>query len=192
MSLRNAIYTGLASGLALLCMTGTAADHYLIDPQHSNAGFAYQHWGLSTQGGRFDRTAGTIDLDPIAKTGTIEVVIDAASVSTGTDEFNKALRGADFFDVANHPDIRFHSSQLQFDGDRLIRLDGDLTIKGITKPVVLDIGQFNCRFMLIYGRHTCGANGSARILRSAFNMGRYVPFVGDEVVLYFSVEGIHE
>ena len=188
MSLRNALFFCLG----LICATSTAADRYRVDPKHSFAGFAYQHWGLATQGGRFDNTSGTIELDPVAGTGAIEIVIDAASVSTGSDEFNKALRAAEFFDVDNHPDIRFRSSRVQFDGDRLIRLEGELSMKGITKPVVLDIGQFNCRFMLIYGRQTCGANGSTRILRSNFNMGKYTPFVGDEVILYFSVEGIRE
>jgi polyisoprenoid-binding protein YceI len=188
MSVRKALLVGLVS----ICAASTAADRYRIDPQHSFAGFTYQHWGLSTQDVRFDNTVGTIELDPVAGTGTIDIVIDAASVSSGVDAFNKTLRSAEFFDVANHPDIRFRSSQVHFDGDRLTQLEGALTVKGITRPVVLDIGQFNCRFMLIYGRQTCGANGSARILRSDFNMGSYVPFVGDEVTLHFSVEGIRE
>ncbi|MFD2271623.1 YceI family protein [Undibacterium arcticum] len=94
MSLRKALLVGLVS----ICAASTAADRYRIDPQHSFCRFHLPALGgLSTQDVRFDNTVGTIELDPVAGTGTIDLVIDAASVSSGVDAFNKTLRSAEFF-----------------------------------------------------------------------------------------------
>lgn len=179
-------------GLVWMSSAAFATDLYKIDPLHTFSIFEYSHFGLSVQRGRFDNNAGMIELDPETKTGSIEIQIETGSVSTGSEFFNRILRSEDFFDAANFPKIVFKSSLLRFEGERLAQVDGDLTIKGTTKPVVFEITHFNCRFMIVYGRHTCGANGFTKILRSDFNMGRYAPFVSDAVTLYFSVEGIHE
>jgi polyisoprenoid-binding protein YceI len=170
----------------------SAADRYLIDPEHTFSYFEYSHWGLSTQRSRFDRTSGSIEIDLASHSGSIDIEIDAASVSTGSDGFNQIMRSGDFFDAANYPKISFTSSSLHFEEQQLTQIEGDLTIKGITHPVTLEISNFNCRFMLIYGKQACGANGSAKILRSDYKLGRYVPFVSDAVTLHVSVEAIKE
>ena len=113
---------------------------------------------------RFDNTAGTVELDE--STGSIHIKIDASSISTGNETFNQIMRSADFFDTANYPKINFKSSSLRFEDQQLKQANGNLTIKGITRPVTLDISHFNCRFMLIYGKRACGANGSTKILCS--------------------------
>jgi len=169
-----------------------AADHYLIDPEHTFSYFEYSHWGLSQQRSRFDGTAGSIELDESTGSGTIDIEIDASSISTGSESFNQIMRSGDFFDTANYPKISFKSSSLHFEDQQLKQVDGDLTIKGITHPVTLDISHFNCRFMLLYGKRACGANGSAKILRSDYKLGRYAPFVSDDVTLHISVEAIKE
>ncbi len=182
-------------GLALTASTAShawAVDRYIIDPEHTYSSFEYHHWGLSYQRGRFDSNSGTIELDLEAKTGAINIVIDAGSISTGSETFNKVLRSDNFFDTGQYPQISFKSSAMRFDGDKLVQVDGDLTIKGITKPASFEITHFNCRFMFIYFKQACGANGYTRISRSDFKVGRYVPFVSDEVTLSFSVEGIRE
>ncbi|MEO6917777.1 MAG: YceI family protein [Collimonas sp.] len=170
----------------------SAADRYLIDSEHTFSYFEYNHWGLSMQRSRFDITTGSIELDRDSQSGNIEIDIDATSISTGSDGFNQIMRTGEFFDTANFPKITFKSSSLQFDGPQLTQVDGDLTIKGISHPVTLQISNFNCRFMLIYGKQACGANGSASILRSDYKLGRYVPFVSDAVTLHISVEAIKE
>lgn len=169
-----------------------AADRYLIDPEHTFSYFEYSHWGLSMQRSRFDTTTGSIEIDQDTESGRIDIEIDAASVSTGSDGFNQIMRSANFFDTANYPKISFKSSNLHFEEKQLTQVDGDLTIKGITHPVTLEINHFNCRFMLVYGKQVCGANGSAKILRSDYKLGRYVPFVSDAVTLHISVEAIKE
>ena len=169
-----------------------AADRFKIDPEHSFAAFEYDHWGLSFQRGRFDNTRGFIELDIEKKTGSINIEIDSASISTGVGVFDKLLRSGDFFDAVNHPKAIFKSSRLEFEADRLVRVEGSLTIKGITRPTTLELTRFNCRYMFVYGRQACGANGFAKILRSDFDMDRYAPFVSDAVTLFIAVEALRE
>ena len=186
------------SGLVCALLMGVvpvladAADHYVIDSTHTFSSFEYSHWGLSTQRGRFDRNSGYIDLDRDGQSGNILLEIDAASVSTGTEMFDRIMRSSAFFDVEHYQKILFTSTRFVYDQDQLTHVEGNLTIKDSTRPVTLDISQFNCRFMVLYLKHTCGANGSTKILRSDYKMSRYVPFVSDEVTLYFSVEAIKE
>ena len=165
---------------------------YRIDPDHTFTSFEYMHWGLSLQRSRFNRQSGTVKLDPDAKSGSVDLSIDTASVSTGSDEFDKTLVSESFFDAQNFPTMHFKSTAMEFDGDKPVRVTGDLTIKDVTKPVTLDISHFACRFMVLYLKQACGANGSAKILRSDFGLGRYAPFITDEATLYFSIEAIKE
>jgi polyisoprenoid-binding protein YceI len=178
--------------LLMFCAGACADDHYVIDPLHTYSSFEYTHWGLTTQRGRFDRNSGFIDLNLDKKTGTVLLEIDAGSVSTGSDLFNKVMMSETFFDAEHFQKIVFHSTRLVFDQEQLSKIEGTLTIKDITHPVTLDITQFNCRFMFLYFRQACGANGFTKILRSDYKMDKYAPFVSDEVTLYFSVEGIRE
>ncbi|MET3105814.1 polyisoprenoid-binding protein YceI [Oxalobacteraceae bacterium GrIS 1.18] len=181
--------------LCLLCQTlvsARAADHYVIDPAHTYSSFEYSHWGLSVQRGRFDQNTGYVDFDQDNKTGKVVLNIDANTVNMGSEEFNQVLRSEAFFDVLHFSTINFNSSKFIFDQEHLSQIEGALTIKDVTRPVTLEITQFNCRFMFLYLKTACGANGVARILRSDFNLDKYAPFVGDELTLYFSVEGIRE
>lgn len=184
----------LVGALCLVLGPGVAcaSDHYVVDPSHTFSSFEYSHWGLSAQRGRFDRNSGFIDLDRDGQSGSIVLEIDAASVSTGTEMFDRIMRSSAFFDVEHFQKILFSSTRLVFEKDQLTQVEGNLTIKDTTRPVTLDISQFNCRFMVLYLKHTCGANGSTKILRSDYKMSRYAPFVSDEVTLYFSVEAIKE
>jgi len=169
-----------------------AETSYRIDPDHTFTSFEYMHWGLSLQRSRFNRQSGTVKLDTDAKSGSVDLSIETASVSTGSDEFDKTLVSESFFDAQNFPTMHFKSTGMEFDGDKLVRVTGDLTIKDVTKPVTLDVSHFACRFMVLYLKQACGANGSAKILRSDFGLGRYAPFITDEATLYFSIEAIKE
>ncbi|MBC7413920.1 MAG: YceI family protein [Herminiimonas sp.] len=185
------LWIPLAAAL-LLPGAGWAGERYRIDPQHTFSSFEYEHWGLSLQRGRFDGNTGVIDFDVQAKTGAIDIQIDAASISTGSSLFDRVLRSTEFFDVAKYPGIDFKSSVLRFEGERLTQVDGILTIKGISRTVTLQMTRFDCRFMVLYGKRACGANGYAKLSRSEFELGRYVPFVSDLVTLYVSVEAIRD
>jgi polyisoprenoid-binding protein YceI len=186
------LFKSLVLGSALLNSLAHAQEHYVIDPEHTFSSFEYSHWGLSSQRGRFDRNSGYVDLDSDNKTGNILLEIDASSVSTGTELFDKVMRSGSFFDVEHFQKISFSSTKFIFDHDQLSQIEGNLTIKESTHPVTLEVTQFNCRFMFLYFKKTCGANGYTKILRSDYNMDRFVPFVSDEVTLYFSVEAIKD
>ncbi|HEX8955459.1 MAG TPA: YceI family protein [Burkholderiaceae bacterium] len=195
MKLNRKAWVRTAIFLACLPVLGRAKAEetsYRIDPDHTFTSFEYMHWGLSLQRSRFNRQSGTVKLDLDAKSGSVDLTIESASVSTGSDEFDKTLLSDSFFDAKTYPTMHFHSNSMEFDGDQLVRVTGDLTIKDVTKPVTLEVSHFACRFMLLYLKHACGANGSAKILRSDFGLGRYAPFVADEATLYFSIEAIKE
>jgi polyisoprenoid-binding protein YceI len=180
------IYLLLSASLAC------AGERYKIDAEHSFSSFEYSHWGLSLQRGRFDKNSGFVELDLPGKSGAIAITIDTDSVSTGSDVFNGVLRSDSFFDAARFPKISFNSSKLIFDQDKLSQIEGTLTIKDISKNVTIDVTHFACRFMFLYMKQACGANGNTKILRSDFKLASYAPFVSDEITLYFNVEGIKE
>ena len=112
-----------------------APETYLIDNLHTYPKFEYSHFGYSIQQSRFDKTSGKITIDRAAKTGAADITIDTRSVNTGSDLFNGHLKGDVFFDVEKFPDITFKSSSFKFDGDKVASIDGELTVKGITRPV---------------------------------------------------------
>jgi polyisoprenoid-binding protein YceI len=169
-----------------------ASETYVIDGSHTLPRFEYSHFGYSTQLSRFDKTTGKIVIDRAAQTGSVEVTIDATSVNTGSTLFNGHIQGEDFFNTSAYPTITFKSSKLTFDKDALVAVDGDLTIKGITKPVTLTVTSFKCMPHPMRKKDACGANATTKIKRSDFNMGKYAPYVGDEVTLTLPVEAVKE
>jgi polyisoprenoid-binding protein YceI len=185
-----ALVPALALATLLAPAVHAAPETFVIDGTHTFPRFEYSHFGYSRQASRFDRTSGTVILDRAAKSGSVDVVIDAASVSTGYAVFDQHLRGEDFFDVARHPNITFKSDSLKFIGDALSQVQGVLTIKGIAKPVTLEVNSFHCMPHPMRKKDACGANATAQIKRSDFNMGKHVPHVSDEVVLSIPIEAI--
>jgi polyisoprenoid-binding protein YceI len=180
----------LAAGF--LQSAAAAPETYVIDGAHTFPRFEYSHFGYSNQISRFDKTSGTIVLDRAAKTGSVDVTIDTTSVNTGFPLFNGHLQGEDFFDTKRFPTITFKSSKLHFVGDKLSAVDGNLTIKGVTKPVTLDVTSFHCMPHPLLKQDACGANAVTRIKRTEFNNGKFAPHVGDEVTLTIAVEAIKE
>lgn len=169
-----------------------APETYLIEEKHTMPRFEYSHLGYSTQSSRFDKTSGKIVLDRAAKTGSVEVTIDATSVNTGSALFNEHIQAAELFDTVMFPTITYKSRSLKFDGDKLVAVEGDLTIKGVTKPVALAVTSFHCMPHPMLKKDACGANATARIKRSEFNAGKHAPYVGDEVTLIIPVEAVKE
>ena len=185
-------FTILAISMSLSTTAFAASETYVIDGKHTLPRFEYSHFGYSTQLSRFDNASGKIILDRAAKTGSVDVVIDAKSVNTGSALFNEHIQGEDFLDTAKYPSITFKSNSLKFDGDKLVAVDGKLTVKGITKPVTLNVTSFQCMPHPMLKKDACGANATAKIKRSEFNAGKYAPNVGDEVTLFIPVEAIKE
>lgn len=169
-----------------------APETFAIDSTHTKPRFEYSHFGFSNQVSRFDMTSGTIVYDAAARTGSIDVVIDAKSVDTGYPLFNEHIQGEDFFDTAKYPTIAFKSTSVKFAGDKVVSVDGNLTIKGVTKSVRLKVTSFLRMPHPIVKKDAIGANATTTIKRSEFNAGKYAPGVSDEVVIEIPVEAIKQ
>ena len=182
----------LAAAVSLSISAFAAPETFVIDSSHTYPSFSYTHFGYSTQQSKFDKTTGKVTIDRAAKTGALDVSIDTKSVNTGSDVFNGHIKGEDFFNVEKFPTITFKSSNFKFDGDKIASITGDLTVKGVTKPVTLSVSTFNCAPHPFAKKEACGANASTKIKRTEFNAGKYAPGVSDEVTLNIVIEAIKE
>ncbi len=185
----NAIAILLAASLPL---TAHAAESYTVDPMHTFPHFSISHLGFSTMQGRFDKTSGKVTLDRTAKTGSVEIAIETASVSTGFAKRDEHLKSPDFFNAAEFPTISYQSTALHFKGDALASVDGNLTMAGVTRPVTLTIDAFKCGANPMNKKDECGAAASAQIKRSDFGIKYGLPNVGDDVKLVFEIEAIKD
>jgi len=180
--------------LAIAATLSTAAlaapETYNIDPTHTLPRFEYNHFGYSQQLSKFDKASGTITLDRAAKTGVVDVTIDTTSVNTGYPLFNQHIQGEDFLDTAKHPTATFKSTKVNFDGDKVASVDGNLTLKGVTKPVTLTVNSFHCMPHPMLKKDACGATATTKVKRTDFNMGKFAPYVADEVTITLPVEAI--
>lgn len=176
-------------------MTGAALaapETYAVDTTHTFPRFSYNHLGLSTQLSRFNKTTGSVTLDRKAKTAAVDIVIDMKSVDTGYATFNDHIQGEDFLDTAKFPTATFKSTKVTFDGDKPATVEGNLTIKGVTKPVTLKVTSFVAKPHPMLKKDAIGADATAVIKRSEFNAGKYAPGVGDEVTITISLEAVKQ
>ena len=163
---------------------------YTVDGTHTFPRFSYSHFGYSTQLSRFDKTTGTVVFDAEAKTGSVDIVIDMKSVNTGFVDFNGHIQGEDFLDTAKFPQATFKSTKVVFEGDKPKTIEGNLTIKGVTKPVTLTVTSFQAMPHPMLKKPAMGANAFTTIKRTEFNAGKYAPYVGDEVRIDIALEAI--
>lgn len=182
--------TALASAFATSALAAPVT--YGVEPNHTYANFSYNHMGLSTQISKFNKTSGTVVYDKAAKTGSVDITIDMKSVETGSGLFNNHIQGADFLDTEKFPTATFKSTKVVFDGDAPATIEGNLTIKGVTKPVVLKVSHFANMTHPMAKKDAIGANASTQIKRSDFGAGKYAPMVGDEVTITISLEAIQQ
>lgn len=182
-----------AAAIATLSGAAVASpETFVIDGSHSFPRFSYSHFGYSKQLSRFNKTSGKIVLDKEAKTGSVDVTIDMKSVDTGSDLFNGHIQGEDFLDTEKYPTATFKSTKVHFEGDKPVAVDGNLTIKGVTKSVTLAMSSFQLMPHPMMKKDAIGANASTTVKRSEFNAGKYAPYVGDDVTIDIAVEAIKE
>ena len=185
--------------IALLATAGAAtaavaADIYSIEPNHTYPSFETDHFGgLSTWRGKFTKSGGTITLDRVAKTGTVEITIDTDSIDFGNARMNEHAMSAEMFDVVKFPKAVYKSSSIQFKGDKPAAVNGELTLHGVTKPVKLVIDRFKCMQHPMFKREVCGANAIATFNRSDFGIsyGTQMGF-NPEVKLAIQVEALKQ
>jgi polyisoprenoid-binding protein YceI len=177
--------------VALFFNDTATTEIYTIDPAHSFVHFTINHMGFSDLTGRFNSMSGSMDLSADKSSGSVDVKIDPASVDTAHQKRDNHLRSVDFFNVKEFPEITFKSTEAKVTGNSG-KLVGDLTIKGVTKRVNLDVTRSGCGVQPFNKNYTCGFNATTRINRSDFNItwGIDNNIVGDEVVLMIGAEGI--
>jgi len=163
---------------------------YNVDGSHTFPRFSYSHFGYSTQLSSFSKTTGKVVLDAEAKTGSVDIVIDTKSVNTGSSDFNEHIQGEDFLDTAKFPQATFKSTQVIFDGTKPAKIEGLLTLKGVTKPVTLTVTGFQAAPHPMMKKPALGANAFTVIKRTEFNAGKYAPYVGDEVRIDIAIEAM--
>ena len=182
-----------AAFIATLSSSAFAApETFVIDGLHTMPRFSYSHFGYSKQLSRFDKVSGKIVLDKEAKTGSVDVTIDMKSVDTGSELFNGHIQGEDFLSTEKYPTATFKSTKVNFDGDKPASVEGNLTMKGVTKPVTLVLSSFQAMPHPMMKKDAIGANASAVVKRSDFNAGKYAPYVSDEVTIDIAVEAVKE
>jgi polyisoprenoid-binding protein YceI len=182
----------VAAFLVAFAVPAFSQESYRVDPLHTAATFSVSHLGLSLQRGSFGRTTGTVMLDRTAKKGTIDVAIDAASVTSGSTSRETMLKGEDYFNVGQFPMITFKSTDLKFDGDRVVAADGELTIRGVTKPVTLSVADFKCAIHPATKKPACGAEVTTSVKRSEFGMTKNAASTADDVTIAVAIEAIQQ
>ena len=180
--------TALAPLLLTAMPVFAAQEFYNIDSSHTYPSFELNHMGFSIQRGTFDQTQGKLEVDFAAKKGAVDIIVNTASIDTGHDERDKHMRGDKFFNVEKFPTMTFSSHQFIFEGDKLVKVVGQLTLLGVTKPLVMTVNQFHCGKNPMTMQPHCGADLSAALKRSEYGMTAYVPIVGDNVTLHIQVE----
>ncbi len=194
MMLRKLAVAAVAAFTLLAPVTGRAADTYEIDAAHSSVQFAVRHMMISNVRGEFTKLSGKAVGDPANPTATVvEATIEAASIDTRNQKRDDHLRNPDFLDVAKFPTITFKSTKVEQAGEAW-KLHGDLTLHGVTKPVVLDVTNVTAPTKDPWGNMRIGATATTKINRQDYGIvfnktldGGGV-LVGDEITITIDVE----
>jgi len=179
---------GLAVASVATFTTAKPVD-YKIDPTHTATIFTWSHFGFSTPSANFSDIQGTISVDNAKPTASsVNVTIPLSSLNTNVKALDEHLKNPDFFDAEKYPNITFKSTKVQALGQDKYKITGDLTIKDVTKPVVLDA------VLNKQGEHpmtkvqSIGFNATTSFDRSAFGVGAYIPNVGDKITVNITTE----
>lgn len=181
-----------AAALAFASVSAFAAPAtYNIESNHTYPSFEADHMGISLWRGKFNKSAGTIVLDPAAKTGSLDITIDTASLDFGHDKMNDHAKGKDMFNIEKFPTATYKSKSVKFNGITPVAVEGELTLLGVTKPVTLAINKFKCIQHPMFKREACGADASATFNRADFGLDYGVKMgFSPEVKLAIQVEAL--
>ncbi len=185
------------SKLAMVIVAGLSsnawADSFTLDPTHTYPNFTVSHLGFSTMHGRFNKSSGKMTLDMKKGSGSVEVTIEAGSIDTGFAKRDKHLRGQDFLNAAEFPNIIYKSTNVKIENKKTAIIDGQLTITGISKPVQLKVDQISCGMHPFNKKqYVCGFNATAVIRRSDFGIKYGLPAIGDEMQLSIEIEAVKD
>jgi polyisoprenoid-binding protein YceI len=189
MKLRNSL-----AGLLMTCIAGAThaqPENFTLDADHTFPSLEFPHMGLSIWRGKFNKTSGKVRLDKVARTGSVEAVIDVASIDFGHDEMNKHALAKDWLNVEQFPTMTYRGT-LEFKGDRPVAVNGQLTLRGITQPVRLSLNSFNCIEHPFFKKEACGADAEGQINRADFGMDQYTQDGMGIIKLRIQVEALKD
>ena len=169
----SAKYCAMMIGAAILADAAIAAPvTYKVDPEHTYPSIAIDHMGgLSTWRGKFNKSSGIIVIDKDAGTGTVDIAVQTASIDFGHDRLNAHAASPDMLDAAKFPVATYKGKLLGFKNDGPARVEGTLTLHGVSKPLTLQIKSFVCKKQPMIGREACGADAYGTFDRADFGVG---------------------
>ena len=190
------LFAGVAVAACIIAADQARADRYRFDERHTHIQFTWDHLGVSYQSGRFSRCEGELSFDPANPAAAeLSVALDAAGLDTGVPDLDRFLRSPRFFHVRAFPKVTFTSTRIDIDSDRTGRVTGVLTMKGIAKPVTLDVrwnytgwhpwGRYNPRY---WDWFISGFSATTKLKRSDWDLGAYLPLVPDEIAVSIETE----
>ena len=178
--------------MSLAVVAAAAPTTYNVDPDHTHPTFDVDHFGgLSVWRGNFKKTTGKVTLDTAAKTGTVDVIIDTATIDFAHDKLNEHVSGPEMLNVAQFPTAEYKGTLGGFTNGAPTTVSGNLTLHGVTKPVTLKINSFKCMQNPMSKKDVCGADASGTFNRADFgvNYGQQYGF-NQDVNLHIQVEGV--
>jgi polyisoprenoid-binding protein YceI len=186
--LRNTLSALLLAAIS----TSAAAATYTLDPNHTQVQFIWNHYGFTNLTGQFGKIEGTLEFDAADPTrSSVSATIDLASVASNIKKLDEKLVTPDYFDVAKYPAATFKSTRVEKGStpDRL-KITGDLTLHGVTKPVTLDVDIVKVGTQPLRKGDAAGFDATASIKRTDFGIKTYLPMVADEVKLHIVAEAV--
>jgi polyisoprenoid-binding protein YceI len=178
--LRGVLAMIAASPWTQACASPT---QYALDPDHTVVTFEVRRLGFSRQSGEFGAVAGTVALDVEAGNGSIAIAVDTRSVRAGSEAQESFLRGPSVLNVEQYAEIAYKADRVVFVDGKPDRIDGHLTLLGVTRAVSLRVLKYSCPGIASAGPHQCKLDATAVFKRSEFGMTRYMALVSDEVTL---------
>jgi polyisoprenoid-binding protein YceI len=191
-------FLALALTAVLPALAAAETSNWTIDPAHTNSQFSVKHLVISTVRGQFGKTTGALRLDEKDLTkSAVEATIDVTTIDTRVADRDTHLKSPDFFDAAKYPTMTFKSTKVEKAGDDKLKVTGDLTLKGTTKPVILDVSYSPTAITGMKGESRRGFSATTKISRKDFGLSwskvvEAGPVVGDEVTIVIDAETIKE
>ncbi|MEI7451435.1 MAG: YceI family protein [Desulfomonile sp.] len=193
------ITTVISTIIAIAIPIASSASSWIIDPDHSNAGFTIRHMMVGNVQGCFQKMSGTVEInDQDITKSSVDVSIDAGSIYTKVEKRDEHLRSADFFDVAKYPTITFVSKKVEKSGEDRLEVTGDLNLHGVTRQIVLDVKGPTNEIRDLLGHMRRGASAVTQINRTDFGINWNKTLeaggvaVGEEVMIGLEIEMIRK
>jgi polyisoprenoid-binding protein YceI len=185
MARRSIWLTGLLAITAVSFCTPASASRieYTLDPDHTVVSFEVKRFGISRQSGEFNSVVGTVALDADAGHGSIDIAVDTRSVRAGSEREENFLRGPGVLNVEQYSEIAYRAQRVVFVDGKPERIEGHLTLLGVTRPVSLTVQSYVCLGVVPPSRQRCKLDATAVFKRSEFGMTRYMAIISDEVKL---------